>query len=47
MGKVYLIHLHSPLAHAQHYIGYCGEDVEARLKRHRCNPEGWQHNGIF
>ena len=31
---VYLLHFHSKLRHAQHYLGYA-EDVEERLKRHR------------
>ena len=33
---VYLLHLASPLAHAQHYIGFAG-NVQARLAHH--------HNG--
>jgi len=33
-GSVYIIHLHHPLAHARHYVGWAS-DVEARVARHR------------
>ena len=33
-GTVYLLHFDTPLAHAQHYVGYA-EDMEARIERHR------------
>lgn len=34
---VYLIHFEKPLAHAQHYLGYCNgeESLEQRVDRHR------------
>ncbi|CCH02060.1 hypothetical protein FAES_4060 [Fibrella aestuarina BUZ 2] len=33
-GEVYLIHLNTPMSHAQHYIGWAKE-VEKRLFHHR------------
>ena len=35
MGTIYLIHFDEKLSHAQHYLGYTGGDLEARLERHR------------
>lgn len=35
MGTVYLIHFDEKLAHAQHYLGYTGGDLDERLERHR------------
>lgn len=32
---VYLIHFDGHLAHAQHYIGFCEENLAQRVKRHR------------
>lgn len=32
---VYLIHLDTPLAHAQHYLGFVKNNLEQRVKRHR------------
>ena len=35
-GIVYLIHFHSPLHHARHYIGFCEfGNLEQRLAAHR------------
>jgi predicted GIY-YIG superfamily endonuclease len=33
-GTIYLLHFETPLAHAQHYVGYA-KDLEARIERHR------------
>jgi len=33
MGTIYLIHFDEKLSHAQHYLGYTGGDLEARLER--------------
>lgn len=35
IGVVYLIHLERPMAHAQHYIGWCRDGPEERLATHR------------
>ena len=34
VGTVYLIHLESPIEHAQHYLGFT-EDFERRLSEHK------------
>jgi hypothetical protein len=35
LGVVYLIHFHTPLGHAGHYIGYCRKGgLDARLAAH-------------
>jgi predicted GIY-YIG superfamily endonuclease len=34
LGEVYIIHLHSKFAHAQHYVGF-SKKVEKRLFHHR------------
>lgn len=31
---IYLIHFEKPLFHARHYLGFCVEDLEARIDRH-------------
>lgn len=36
LGEVYIIHLHSPLGHARHYVGF-SKKVEKRLYYHRTN----------
>lgn len=33
-GTIYLLHFDSPLAHAQHYVGFA-ENLDARIERHR------------
>lgn len=50
---VYLIHFEEKLHHAQHYIGYCDEDLDQRFKRHKagngarilnaCNKRGIEY----
>lgn len=35
MSAVYLIHFSQPYHHAQHYLGWSGYDVHARLAHHR------------
>lgn len=32
--KIYLLHFHTPLSHARHYLG-SADDVEQRLQEHR------------
>jgi predicted GIY-YIG superfamily endonuclease len=35
MGTVYLIHFHTHLSHARHYIGWTeGDDIDARIEKH-------------
>lgn len=36
MSKVYIIHLHTPLKHAQHYVGY-SDHLSQRIEHHRNN----------
>lgn len=36
IGEVYIVHLHTPLGHARHYVGW-SKKVRARLHYHRCN----------
>ena len=31
---IYLIHFERPLFHARHYLGFCENDLEARIERH-------------
>lgn len=34
-GLIYLLHFEKKLHHAGHYLGFCEDDLEARLDRHR------------
>lgn len=33
-GTVYLLHFDEPVAHAQHYLGWTGREVEDRIQEH-------------
>jgi predicted GIY-YIG superfamily endonuclease len=32
---IYLIHFDKPLHHARHYLGFCENDLERRIKEHK------------
>jgi predicted GIY-YIG superfamily endonuclease len=36
LGEVYIIHLHTPLGHARHYVGFT-KHLDKRLAHHRAN----------
>jgi predicted GIY-YIG superfamily endonuclease len=37
--SVYILHFHTPLKHAQHYVGFTKQEVEKRFQEH-CNGTG-------